>query len=246
MPRDELGRLLLQSVAVEAAVGSDEQQSETTATERRGAGARRGPQISWIQLIVLGLAVLWLGGVLGFGFTSWAGRPGADSAEVGYLQDMITHHEQALAMANYELANGELPEVQIFAREILLQQSYEIGVMEAKLREWGYLRSERPATAMGWMGMGMPVDSMPGLATEAQMETLRDARGIEADRLFFELMAAHHRGGVDMGRAGAERASDDWVQELAGRQANNQVIEINEFILTAERVDLDVDIEPYE
>lgn len=213
------------------------------AVDSRGS---RGPGLGWVQLLILGVALLWLGGVLGFSLIALFGDPGEDSADVGYLQDMITHHEQALAMAQYELTNGERSEVQVFAREILRQQSYEIGMMEAKLKEWGYRREDRPPTAMAWMGMGMPVESMPGLATEDQMDALRNATGREADRLFFELMAAHHRGGADMGRAGAERATDDWVQDLADRQARNQIIEINEFILTAERIDLDVDIEPYE
>jgi len=202
--------------------------------------------LGWAQLVVLGTALLSLGGALGFALPSLFWTPGEESADVGYLQDMITHHEQALAMAQYELTNGERSEVQVFAREILLQQSYEIGLMEAKLREWGYRREDRSAMAMAWMGTGMPVGSMPGLATDDQMDALRDATGIEADRLFFELMAAHHRGGADMGRAGADRASDAWVRDLAERQARNQIIEINEFILTAERIDLEVNIEPYD
>lgn len=231
---------------METTADAADQRSDTATADGLTAATRRRLRLDRFELIVLGLALLLLGGVLGYGFVSLVGRPGSDSADVGYLQDMITHHEQALAMATYELANGELPGVRIFASEILQQQSYEIGLMEAKLEEWHQHRSERSTTAMGWMGMGMPVDSMPGLATDAQMRALRDARGIEADRLFLELMAAHHRGGVDMGRAGAERASDGWVRDLAGRQASNQVIEINEFILAAERADLEVDIEPYE
>ncbi len=226
----------------------DEAKQDDGAGAERPASARwsRGPRLGWVRLLVLALALLCFGGALGFSVPSLFGNPGEDSADVGYLQDMITHHEQALVMAQYQLTYGERSEVKIFAREILERQSYEIGLMEAKLREWGYRREDRPPTAMAWMGMGMPVESMPGLASEDQMDALRQATGAEADRLFLELMATHHRGGADMGRAGAERATDDWVKYLADLQARNQIIEINEFIVTAEWIDLDVNIEPYE
>ena len=47
-----------------------------------------------------------------------------------------------------------------------------------------------------------------------------------------------------MGLAAVERAEDDRVNELAARQANNQRVEVTEFIATAERIGLDVEIEP--
>ncbi len=204
------------------------------------------PNLGWRRLTVLAIALLWVGGAIGFVVGTRDSDPGPETADVGYLQDMITHHEQAINMAFWELVNGQDPSVQVFAREILQFQSYEIGLMEARLREWGYLRENRSDSAMAWMGMAMPVESMPGLATDEQMTELREAQGSEADRLFLELMAAHHRGGADMGTAAAERASDQWVVDLAARQARNQIIEINEFILTSDRLGLEAAIEPYE
>ncbi len=207
---------------------------------------RLPPTLGWGRLALLCIATAWLGGAIGFVLGDRDPAPGAESADVGYLQDMITHHEQALQMAELELVNGESPDVQIFAREILLFQSYEIGLMEARLRDWGYLREDRSDLAMAWMGMGMPVESMPGLASDEQMAALRGADGAEADRLFLELMATHHLGGVDMGLAAAERAGDQWVADLASRQARNQIIEINEFIVASDSTGLGAQIEPYE
>lgn len=204
------------------------------------------PTLGWGRLTVLALALLWLGGAIGFVVGVRDSAPGPETADVGYLQDMISHHEQALEMSLLELSRSREPGVQVFAREILQFQSYEVGLMEARLREWGYLRENRSDSAMAWMGMATPVADMPGLATEDQMSRLRDAQGTEADRLFLELMATHHRGGADMGLAAAERASDEWVAELAARQARNQIIEINELILASDRLGLEADIEPYD
>lgn len=204
------------------------------------------PTLGWGRLIVLILALLWLGGAVGYAVGVGGRGPDPDSADVGYLQDMISHHEQALKMSMLELSNGQESGVQVFAREILQFQSYEIGLMEARLRDWGYVRANRSDTAMAWMGMPTPVENMPGLATEEQMSRLREAQGVDADRLFLEMMAGHHRGGVDMGLAAAERASDQWVAELAARQAKNQIVEINELLLASDRLGLQADIEPYD
>ena len=157
---------------------------------------------------------------------------------------MMDHHGQALEMSNIALTNGSSPEIETFAREILLFQSYEMGLMTSLLEDAGHAPSDGRDVAMEWMGMGMPLGSMPGMASESDMAALRAATGDEADRLFLELMAEHHRGGVEMGLAAVNSAADDRVVELAARLARNQRVEVDEYIATAERLDLDVDIEP--
>src|SRR5690606_39992691 len=53
------------------------------------------------------------------------------------------------------------------------------------------------ASSAEWRGdmAGYP---MPGMASSEQMEELRNADGLEADRLFLELMITHHSGGIHM------------------------------------------------
>ncbi|MGH9243674.1 MAG: DUF305 domain-containing protein [Acidimicrobiales bacterium] len=200
------------------------------------------PGLSWRQLAVLVAAVAFLGGALGYVLGTRSDRPDADSVDVGFYQDMITHHEQALEMAVAVLADGSDPSVRSFAREILQLQSYEIGLMTQRLVDWGYDPADRPDSAMSWMGHALPVDVMPGLATPDQMRALRDAQGPAVDALFLVLMAAHHVGGVDMAEYAADHASGDDVRDLAAAMARNQRIEINEFANLAERLGLDVDI----
>jgi uncharacterized protein (DUF305 family) len=40
--------------------------------------------------------------------------------------------------------------------------------------------------------------AMDGMLTEAELETLRTAKGAEFDRLFLEGMIAHHEGAISM------------------------------------------------
>jgi uncharacterized protein (DUF305 family) len=198
--------------------------------------------LSWARVAVLGAALLFLG----FAVATFVGRdrpPAADSVDVGFYQDMISHHDQALRMASLELTNGSDPVVRGFAQEVLTFQSYELGVMERTLAEWGYSRADRTDQAMAWMGMPTPVDRMPGMATEDQIDQLADTEGSATDAMFLELMAEHHAGGLHMSETAGREGHLDHVRELADRMTRNQSIEINEYAMTAEREGLPVEIQ---
>lgn len=199
--------------------------------------------LSWGKVAALGAALAFLGFAVGFLVTRDR-PPSADSADVGFLQDMLTHHDQALGVAALTIAHGEDPTVRSFAREVLTFQSYEIGVMTQILEDWGFSRDDRSDEAMAWMDMPVPLEQMPGLLTDEQLAAVEEARGAEIDRLFLELMAEHHRGGLHMAQAGAELADDDRVAELAARIERNQAGEINEYRVEAERLGFDLDIQP--
>jgi uncharacterized protein (DUF305 family) len=47
---------------------------------------------------------------------------------------------------------------------------------------------------------GQPMHAMPGMLTPQQMETLRQAKGAEFDRLFLTGMMQHHNGALVMVR----------------------------------------------
>ncbi|MFO7281866.1 MAG: DUF305 domain-containing protein [Thermoanaerobacterales bacterium] len=199
--------------------------------------------LSWPKVAVLGLALAFLGFAVGI-FVSRDRPPGPDSADVGFLQDMLTHHDQALGVATLTVAYGEDPIVRSMAREVVATQSFEIGLMTQKLADWGYSRDERSDQAMAWMDMPVPVEDMPGLLSDEQLAAVEEARGPELDALFLELMAEHHRGGLHMAEGAATLADDEDVRELAARMRRNQAGEINEYRLRAEELGLDLDIAP--
>ena len=196
--------------------------------------------MSSVQRIALALAFAFLVGSVGYAVgsrNSGSEVPSADSADVGFLWDMIAHHEQAIVMAQYEIADGAEPRVVKFAREIVQSQSYEIGLMEAYLARWGQERyRDEGEPAMGWMGHSMAVDEMPGMATEDELDRLADLSGRDVDALFVDLMKKHHEGGVEMAEAGAEDVEDAAVKALASRIATYQAVEVKEMEMT--RVDL--------
>jgi uncharacterized protein (DUF305 family) len=67
---------------------------------------------------------------------------------------------------------------------------------------------------------------MPGMATDAEMQQLRESSGRRAEILFLQLMVDHHRGGVDMAAYAAEHASDDEVALFADQVATGQAADI--------------------
>lgn len=93
--------------------------------------------------------------------------------------------------------------------------------------------------------MPTPVNARPGMATEDQLDRLRNAQDAAADALFLDLMSEHHRGGLHMADDAAERAHDPDVRELASIMRRNQGVEINEHRATALRLGFDIEIEPW-
>jgi len=165
-------------------------------------------------------------------------------ADVGFLQDMREHHEQAVFMS---LIYGELADtdaqVGTVARTIARGQSVEVGRMVQLLRlfDADEARSD-PATVMDWMSDGDhdhgaaldPADyddafsAMPGMATSAQLDALAASSGAAADALFVELMIAHHAAGIEMAEYAVEHARNDEVVAFAASMAHSQGNEIIE------------------
>lgn len=197
--------------------------------------------LSWGRALVLAAAV----GFLGFAVATFLNRdtpPGADSVDVGFVQDMVSHHEQALELAQIELVNGSDPTALSFAREVLIFQSMEIGAMKQLLNEWDAGPGSPSRDAMDWMGMATPVDQMPGMATDEQIDALKAAKGLDADALFLDLMAKHHVGGIHMAQYAAEHAGTGRARSFAATVAHNQAVEVNEYAALAERLGLPIDI----
>jgi len=199
------------------------------------------PTLSWPRIAALVVAFTWLGGAIGY-FVATDRHDEPDPVDVGFLFDMSTHHSQAVDMALQTVGRGEDSLIQQFAREILVGQSYEIGLMGQRLFDAGLRLEDRPPDAMGWMGMAVPVAEMPGLATDAQMAALRAAEGAELDRLFLELMAAHHVGGIHMAEHAAANGADASLRDLAARMARNQRLEVNDYIQLAREHGIDADL----
>ncbi|HZF93288.1 MAG TPA: DUF305 domain-containing protein [Allosphingosinicella sp.] len=122
--------------------------------------------------------------------------------DIRFMQDMIGHHRQAVAMTALVSGRTTRADVVQAARRIDASQEDEIRFMEGWLRERG---APLPAAGGGHAGHGGAGagqhGDMPGMATAGQMAALAAARGTAFDRLFLARMIAHHEGAVTMARA---------------------------------------------
>jgi len=179
-----------------------------------------------VNLIVMGIGLILVFGALGWVLGNNHAQPDPSDVDVGFLQDMHWHHDQAVQMALiYLSANGTDPALRQAAEEILVGQNQEIGLMIQMLRDFGKADTNETDTGMAWMGDPTPLDSMPGMATEAQLEQLGQASGAQADQLFVQLMTAHHQGGIHMADDAEQRANESQVRTLARQISGSQAEE---------------------
>ncbi|MBK3625060.1 DUF305 domain-containing protein [Streptomyces asoensis] len=152
-----------------------------------------------------------------------AGRRADDdtpnSADVAYARMMIQHHAQALKMT--ELAPGQARSTAVkgLAARIGAAQGPEIKAMQGWLATYGKDGKD------GENG-GHEHAAMPGMATEAQLDQLRAARGKAFDALFLTLMITHHEGALSMAADVKAQGNNVRIEEMADDVIAQQTSEI--------------------
>jgi len=110
--------------------------------------------------------------------------------DVTFMQHMIVHHRQAIEMAALVKTRTSNPGIIKVADRIDASQQDEMKFMTTWLTD----RNEETKMA----GMGHDHHAMKGMASPEQMAGLAAASGTAFDRLFLQLMTAHHQGALDM------------------------------------------------
>ncbi|GAA3069888.1 DUF305 domain-containing protein [Streptosporangium carneum] len=148
-------------------------------------------------------------------------RPSApfNGADVEFAQMMIPHHRQAVEMAELAESRASDPRVRKLAARIKAAQDPEIATMTGWLTAWG-----RPATPEGGHGG----HDMSGMMSEEEMAKLEKAKGAAFDRMFLELMIAHHRGAVEMAETELAKGADPQAKQLARAIESAQRAEIEQ------------------
>ncbi len=195
------------------------------------------------RLVAFGVALVLVAvGAFAIGrlSTSFVGTPSNTSAAAGFARDMQVHHDQGVELAMIVRDESDNADIRLLAYDIATTQSNQSGQMQSWLNSW-QLPQAAPEPAMTWMtrptlagtghdhgteGAHSPGDPMPGLATQAQIDELKSLTGPEAEKLFLQLMIAHHQGAVEMAEAVLDRTDVRVVRQLATTIITSQTAEI--------------------
>lgn len=144
------------------------------------------------------------------------------SPEGNFLRQMIPHHEGAIEMAKYEIANGKDPQMLQLAKSILTEQQGEIAEMRALLRLYPLKTDEQPSPEYK-VAMSATMDTMmAGTPTDSLLS------GKNVDCTFALVMLPHHKAAVDMAVALLRFTPQGQVANYALRIISDQQIEIEQ------------------
>jgi uncharacterized protein (DUF305 family) len=193
---------------------------------------RLGVVVALLSATALALGVL-LGSVVAR--PSPFAVPADTSVDAGFARDMQAHHGQAVELARLVRDRTDDEEVRTLALDIMLTQDNQAGQMAGWLETWG-LDQSSAQEPMAWataLGHAHETDdgavgfaAMPGWVDRADMTRLENADGVEAERIFLELMIPHHQGGVEMAQLAVDEAQGRQVRTLAASIVKSQTAEI--------------------
>jgi uncharacterized protein (DUF305 family) len=193
------------------------------------------------------LAILLVGAAIGMlitlATTDSTSAPAADSVDVGFAQDMTTHHLQAISIASWTRDHTADPIIKTLAFDIEGTQTGQVGRFAGYLELWNQPDTRPPdRQAMSWMatndagvhshgGMsghpGMqPGELMPGMASQEELAKLRKQTGKDLDVYFLQLMIRHHTGGLSMAQYGQDHAAQAALRNLARTIVVGQTAEV--------------------
>ncbi len=117
--------------------------------------------------------------------------PTHTEADVTFMENMILHHGQALAMTTLVPARTNRTDLPLFAKRIEISQTDEIKRMEG----WLEARGEKPVPYDPSVNH---VGHLSGMLSPRQMERLEQLSGSAFDLRFLRAMRRHHEGAIAM------------------------------------------------
>ncbi|MBM2618367.1 DUF305 domain-containing protein [Actinoplanes sp. LDG1-06] len=136
--------------------------------------------------------------------------------DTAFVQMMIVHHEQAIAMANLAPGRAANTRLKGLADRIAAAQPFEINFLKAWLKDRGLPENDP----------GHDHSTMPGMQSEADMGALAAAKGAAFDTRFATMMTAHHTGALQMAGDVIKGGEDEKLREVANEMAVEQGSEI--------------------
>lgn len=171
----------------------------------------------------------------GYGMMNWRNDSSYDQRVTGnnqvastidkhFIEQMIPHHEGAIAMANLALQKAKRPEIKTLATAIIAAQASEIQDMNGWYKDW--FGSAVPKVSTGMMGGGMMSQSGMHMGGQEDMTVLENAT--DFDKAFIEEMIPHHQLAIMMANMLQSGTNRPEMQQLAKNIISSQSKEIQQ------------------
>jgi uncharacterized protein (DUF305 family) len=141
-----------------------------------------------------------------------------NDADVAFAQNMIPHHRQAVQMAEMAAVQARDPEIKQLAVQIKTAQDPEIKKLSGWLTDWG--KPVEPPSGHGG-------HAMPGMMSDTEMTKLMAVQGGDFDRMFAQMMIAHHNGAIQMAREEKANGVNTDAKALAATIERTQADEVS-------------------
>lgn len=141
-----------------------------------------------------------------------------------FIEQMIPHHEGAIAMANLALQKAKNPEIKTLATAIIAAQTTEIQSMNGWYKDW--FGNTVPKVSTGIMGGGMMFQSGMHMGGQEDMTALENAS--DFDRAFIEEMIPHHQLAIMMANMLQSGTNRPEMKQLAKNIISSQSKEIQQ------------------
>lgn len=141
-----------------------------------------------------------------------------------FIEQMIPHHDGAIAMAELALEKATHPEIKTLANSIIKSQSKENYDMKQWYKTW--FGSEVQAKNTETMGMGRGMMRGGMMDSETDIEELKEAE--DFDKAFLEEMIPHHQMAIMMANMLVHGTNRLEMKQLGENIIKTQAKEIEE------------------
>ncbi len=144
----------------------------------------------------------------------------ASTIDKHFIEQMIPHHDGAIAMANLALEKAKQPEIKALAQAIVSAQESENQQMKSWYKDWFGKEVPKGSAMMG----GMMSQGGMHMGGSEDVDALRNAT--DFDKVFIEQMIPHHQMAIMMANMLASGTNRPEMQQLAKNIISSQSKEI--------------------
>ena len=137
-----------------------------------------------------------------------------NSTDAAFASMMLPHHEGGVELGQMAATKAQTPQIRALGRSIAASQSRQARTLRSMVRRFDTRAMTSPEARE---------------RNRIDMRRLRAATGVAFDRMWLDVISAHHMGAIQMGEMEARGGHNAAARSLARRIVSAQRRELNRF-----------------